>query len=115
MRKKGFTLVELMVVVAIIILLAAILIPRYIAMDSTAKSARCHANQRTLEFAGAMYMGDVFNTAHALPAPGGLAILVPNYMPQIPTCPENGAYDITAGGLVFCSYGGTHIRNDHTL
>jgi prepilin-type N-terminal cleavage/methylation domain-containing protein len=107
MRNRGFTLVELMVVVAIIIILAAILIPRYLDVTATAKTARCHANQRTLEGAGAMYMGAVTNTAHLPPtAPGDL---VPAFMAQVPTCPENGTYSFDSSGQVSCDVG-THSR-----
>ncbi|MCU0613292.1 MAG: prepilin-type N-terminal cleavage/methylation domain-containing protein, partial [Candidatus Eisenbacteria bacterium] len=93
MRNKGFTLVELMVVVAIIIILAAILVPRYLDVTATAKTARCHANQRTLEGAGAMFMGDAANTAHDPPTAVG--DLIPAFLAQSPTCPENGDYTFT--------------------
>ena len=101
MRNKGFTLVELMVVVAIIIILAAILIPRYLDVTATAKTARCHANQRTLEGAGAMYMGAATNTGHYPPATP--TALVGAFMAQVPTCPEAGAYTFDTSGQASCS------------
>lgn len=54
-NEKGFTLVELMVVVVIIGILVAIAIPIYNNIQATAQENACLANQRTIAGAWQMY------------------------------------------------------------
>jgi len=49
--KKGFTLVEIMIVVAIIAILAAIAIPNFVAYRKTAQMNACIANLKQLDSA----------------------------------------------------------------
>lgn len=53
---KGFTLVELVVVIAIIGILAGIAIPMYTDATATARGARIIADMRTLQSAYTMYV-----------------------------------------------------------
>lgn len=58
LQKKAFTLIELLIVVAIIGILAAIAVPNFLNAQVRAKVSRAMADQRTLEMAILQYMND---------------------------------------------------------
>jgi len=76
-NEKGFTLVELMVVVVIIGILVAIAVPIYNTVTDRAEEARDEANQRILD--GAVMMYEATNDGTA---PTGWSDLVPEYLPE---------------------------------
>ena len=87
-NQKGFTLVELMVVVVIIGILAAIAVPIYRNVQTNAAKNACRANIRTLE--GALEVWKAANNSGTYP--NSLDVLVNGgYIKEEPKCPLNGA------------------------
>ena len=70
LNRKGFTLVELMIVVAIIGILAAIAIPNFVTMQYKSKRGEVPLNLKGIKTAELAYEGtfDVYVTAAAYPS-----------------------------------------------
>jgi len=106
-NNKGFTLVELMVVVVIIGILVAIAVPLYSNVQESAKEKTCYANQRILEGAVAQYSAD--HDGGFTDVPG---LVSGDYIQEAPQCKDaSDGYTIntttgkvTAGGSG-CSHG----------
>src|SRR5262249_14089930 len=86
---KGFTLIELMIVVAIIGILAAIAIPQFANLVSKSQEGRTKANLGTLRSALSIYYGDTEGWYPAAPTatPGVNLSLLANagrYLQAVP-------------------------------
>lgn len=106
--ERGFTLVELLVVVTILGILAAVVTSSLVGLTATAKTNACAEELRTVQTAmdamlaknnivGVTAQAGATNTFTALPVGAGTEVLSPNYLRQAQT---KGSYTWTAAGLV---------------
>jgi len=92
MKQRGFTLMELMMVVAIIGILAAIAIPSY--QESVRKSRRAEARAQLLEVA--QYMQRFYSQNDSFAATkDGTAVAVPSDLARVPRTAASGAQSYT--------------------
>src|SRR5437763_13846609 len=95
-RTQGFTLVEIMIVVAIIGLLAAIAIPNFIKARTTSQTNACINNLRQID--GAIQQWALENNKSGTDGVGSASVtpfLGRGSAGQFPTCPSGGTYALT--------------------
>lgn len=108
-NQSGFTLVEVMIVVAIVGLLAAIAIPNFVDARETAQTTTCIANLKAMQAAKQQWATDNRKSEDDVPKNADLfgAVL---YMKALPVCPAGGKYKLKA-----ISKNPTCSINDHQL
>ena len=103
-NQKGFTIMELMIVIVIIGILIAIAIPAYNNFRAAAQKRACQSNMRTILSANGLYMAETGNDA------ASIDLLTP-YMNNAATitCPTDNTAEYTiAAGVVTCTANPSH-------
>lgn len=92
-NKAGFTLVEIMVVIAIVAGMAVVAIPNYLRVRRIANQNACIHNLKSIDEAKDMWALMEGRGSSETPS---WSVLVPNYIKKTPSCPSAGTYSINA-------------------
>jgi prepilin-type N-terminal cleavage/methylation domain-containing protein len=82
-RMRGFTLVELLIVICVICILIALITPNFMRARSMAQFTSCESNLKNLATAAELY-----STENQSRYPTAIAKLVPQYIVSLPICPS---------------------------
>ncbi len=91
--KKGFTLIEIMIVVAIIAILAAVAIPNFIAYQKQSTTNSCKSTRASIKTAAESWL--MQNGGTTAPSLTQLVDGGKGFLKKEPTCPKGGTFTIT--------------------
>lgn len=120
-NNKGFTLVELLVVISIIALLGSVATLKYVDSTASGRTARVQSDLEAIDVAIHLYGAN-----HAGSLPADVAILTPLYIPVFPvgsvgdykidstkvTVTVAPTYEIDSNGRASVTIGGTAYTSD---
>lgn len=100
-NERGFTLIELMVVIVIIGIIAALVVPKVTNVLGSAKEETDKANLQTLQTA----VERVYAKTGSYPTSSNLESTLENgYIKEFPSDPQGGTYSIKNDGTVYCQH-----------
>jgi len=116
--EKGFTLIEIMIVVLIIGILLAIAVPNFVRARETSRAKSCVSNMKQIDSAKEQWAMDTKagdgDAGPAMTAIAGSGL----YIKATPDCPSGGTYTINVIGTdPTCDIGtnGSSTSDDHVL
>jgi len=113
--RRGFTLIEIMIVVLIIGILLAIAVPNFVRAREQSRSKSCQANLKQIDSAKEQWaMDNKKNTGDSVAMTDIAGATL--YIKSEPVCPSNGTYTPAAIGTApTCSVGNTNTLYPHVL
>jgi general secretion pathway protein G len=92
--RRGFVLIELMAVLAIISILSVFIVPKYVGQLDRARAAQCQANRRSILMALKTYLFDRPTAA----APSLQVLTQQGVLDRLPACTSHGVYVLIDDG-----------------
>lgn len=104
-NEKGFTMVEFIVAVVIIVILVFVAVPKFLDLSDMAKIAGCKENQAIIETAASVgFANNVIELDEKTYPEDVYTMVTLGLLESVPECPDDGIYTYYSNtGKVKCS------------